>query len=177
MCVYSADDIQSYQMIDFYMDKILLLKLLGQYPSALPQAGFIVLAFTPLGIKKVHMLMDMSVKMWQLAYRKENLHNLYSTHNPAPPCSDEQAPIPAPDAETRKKIVAIFHDESIFHINESQTWAWGNEDRPYIQPKTKGAGIMVSDFIEQHGGYLRLSDQQHDLAKMNDSNFPKLPEF
>ena len=133
------------------------------------------LGFRPLGHKK-GAYVDGHEREDVVAYRKDYLkvmHDLYSTHNPAPPCSDQQAPIPAPDAETRKKIVVIFHDESIFHINEGQTWAWGTEDRPYIQPKTKGAGVMVSDFIEQHGGYLRLSDQEHDLAKMNDSNFPK----
>ena len=111
-----------------------------------------------------------------MAYRKEYLkvmHDLYSTHNPPPPCSDERATTPPADAETRKRLVVIYHDESIFHINEGQTWAWGTQDRPFIQPKTKGAGIMVSDFIEQYGGFLQLDEQEHALAKMHDSNFPK----
>ena len=67
----------------------------------------------------------------------------------------------------------IYHDESIFNTNEGQTWFWGTGDEPYIQPKTKGAGIMVSDFIDQHSGFLRLTDEQHNLACASDANFPK----
>lgn len=32
---------------------------------------------------------------------------------------------------------------------------------------------MVSDFVEQHGGFLQLDDHELSLAKQNDSNFPK----
>ena len=32
---------------------------------------------------------------------------------------------------------------------------------------------MVSDFIEQHGGFLRLDEQEHAVAKTSDPNFPK----
>lgn len=35
---------------------------------------------------------------------------------PPPPCSDEKAATPPPDAETRKTIVSIFHDESISSV-------------------------------------------------------------
>ena len=41
---------------------------------------------------------------------------------------------------------------------------WAGEDVPIIQPKTKGSGIMVSDFVAVHSGFLRLSDTEHDLA-------------
>ena len=33
-----------------------------------------------------------------------------------------------------------------------------------IQPKTKGAGIMVSDFITQQDGYQALSSEECELA-------------
>ena len=59
----------------------------------------------------------------------------------------------------------IYHDESIFNTNEGQTWMWGEEDRPAILPKTKGSGIMVSDFVEEHGGYLILTDEEFEDAK------------
>ena len=49
----------------------------------------------------------------------------------------------------------IYHDESIFNTNEGQTWMWGEEERPAILPKTKGSGIMVSDFVEEHNGFFK----------------------
>ena len=63
-----------------------------------------------------------------------------------------------------KKMI-IYHDESICNTNEGQTWMWGEEDRPAILPKTKGSGIMVSDFLEEHGGYLQLTDGEFEEAK------------
>ena len=73
--------------------------------------------------------------------------DLKSSHKPPPPCSDEMAPIPSPDAEFQKQLVLIYHDESIFNTNEGQTWLWAMEGTPIIQPKTKGSGIMVSDLL------------------------------
>ena len=51
---------------------------------------------------------------------------------------------PPPDAETRKTLVSIFHDESIFNRNEGQTWMGAAKGQPIIQPKTRSSGIMVS---------------------------------
>lgn len=113
------------------------------------------------------------VVAYRVKYLKE-LDNLRSSHLPPPPCSDERAATPPPDAETRKKLVLIYHDESIFNVNNGQTWVWGSEDQPFIKPKTKGAGIMVSDFIDQHNGFLRLTDEEHAQAVHSlDSSFPK----
>ena len=66
----------------------------------------------------------------------------------------------------------IYHDESIFCTNETQKWMWGTEDKPVILPKTKGSGIMVSDFVEEYGGFLRLSDMELALARKSDPEFP-----
>ena len=52
-------------------------------------------------------------------------------------------PVPPADAEERNKLILIYHDECIFSTNEGQLWAWATEDDNVIQPKTKGAGIMV----------------------------------
>ena len=46
-------------------------------------------------------------------------------------------------------------------------------DEPFIQPKTKGGGIMVSDFIDQHSGFHPLTDEEHCLACVSDAHFPK----
>ena len=105
-------------------------------------------------------------------YLKE-LSELQATHLPPPPSSDERAATPPPDAETRKTLVSIFHDESIFNTNEGQTWMWVTEDQPILQSKTKGSGIMVRDFIDEHNGYLKLSDAEQSAAKRRDPHFPK----
>ena len=64
----------------------------------------------------------------------------------------------------------IYHDESIYNSNEGQTWMWGEEERPALLPKTEGSGLMVSDFIDEHDGFLRLSEQQHQQAKAVNPN-------
>ena len=50
---------------------------------------------------------------------------------------------------------------------------WAAEGQPIIQPKTRDSEIMVSDFIDEHSGYLRLSDEEHSLAKASGPKFPK----
>ena len=90
----------------------------------------------------------------------KTLHNLRSAHKPPPQCSDEPPHVRQEEDEEKKELVVIYHDESIFNTNEGQKWMWGEEERPAILPKTKGSGIMVSDFVEEHGGYLRLTDEE-----------------
>ena len=103
----------------------------------------------------------------------QQIRHLKDTHLPPPPCSDERAGTPPADAENRKKLVLIYHDESIFNINEGQPWMWATEDTPIIQPKTKGSGVMVSDFVDQHRGFLQLSDEEHANISAEETDFPK----
>ena len=63
-----------------------------------------------------------------------------------------------------KKFVMIYHDEFIFNANEAQTWMWGTVDKPAFLPKTRGSGIMAGDFIEEHSGYLCLSQEELERA-------------
>jgi hypothetical protein len=79
---------------------------------------------------------------------------LRESHQPLPTCSDEPPRIRS-ESDERKELVVVYHDESIYNSNEGQTW----------MAKTKGSGLMVSDFIEEHDGYLSLSDQQLEQAK------------
>ena len=37
---------------------------------------------------------------------------------------------------------------------------WGESERLAILPKTKGSGIMVSDFVEEHREFLQLSSAE-----------------
>ncbi len=122
-----------------------------------------------------------------VSYRKEFLKealNLQQSHQPPPPpCSDKPDPPPLPGPSTAselsapperhdKKLVMIYHDESIFCTNEGQTWIWGTEDKPAILPKTKGSGIMVSDFVDEHNGFLRMSPEELAVARASDPAFP-----
>ena len=61
----------------------------------------------------------------------------------------------------------IYHDESIFCTNEAQTWMWGEADKPAILPKTKGSGIMVSDFVEEHEGFLKMDENELEEVRSN----------
>ena len=110
-----------------------------------------------------------------VVYRREflqQLKQLKDTHRPPPPCSDERAATPSPDAESMKRLVLIYHDESIFNSNEGQLWMWAAEDMVVLRPKSKGSGIMVSDFIDQHSGFLRLNEEEQALAQSSDPEFP-----
>ena len=49
--------------------------------------------------------------------------------------------------------------------NEDQTTQWGMKGEKMLKPKSKGSGIMVSDIIDEHNGFLALSDEEHDRAK------------
>jgi len=97
-------------------------------------------------------------------YRKlylRKLEILESTHAPPPPVSDE----PAPERSDRRNLVLIFHDEAAYHSNDDQKWMWAEKRKQPIRPKGQGRGIMVSDFIEGHGRYLRLSNEEYEAAK------------
>lgn len=64
-----------------------------------------------------------------------------------------------------KQQVLIYHDEIIFNTNDSQLWMWAAEGMVVLRPKTRGSGIMVSDFIDQHSGFLQLSEVEQAHAK------------
>ena len=42
-----------------------------------------------------------------------------------------------------------------------------------MKPKSKGAGIMVSDFIDEHNGFLALTDDEYETAQASDPNIRK----
>ena len=65
---------------------------------------------------------------------------------------------------TKRKLVLIYHDESTFHSNDGESWVWAEAGKQPIHPKGQGRGIMVSDFIDEHNGFLKLSDEQFEEA-------------
>ena len=44
------------------------------------------------------------------------------------------------------------------------------KEEKMMKKKSKGAGIMVSDFIDEHDGFLALSDEEYQAAKVTNSN-------
>ena len=41
----------------------------------------------------------------------------------------------------------------------------GEKGTTVMRPKSRGSGIMVSDFIEENNGYLALTQAEYDEAK------------
>ena len=84
----------------------------------------------------------------------------------------------APTAEARNVLpddlvcpsptVLDFHDETTFQANDDQPTFWGTKGTHIMRPKSKGAGIIVSDFIDERHGYLALSQEEYDHAKVKD---------
>ena len=70
-----------------------------------------------------------------------------------------------PILERREKTVVFFHDETTFQSNEDQSSQWGVKGTKIMRPKSRGAGIMISDFIDEHNGFLSLTDEQYERAK------------
>ena len=47
----------------------------------------------------------------------------------------------------RRPIIMITHDESSFSANDDRRKVWTLDGHGILRPKTKGKGIMVSDFL------------------------------
>ena len=125
------------------------------------------LGFSPSSTKKGvyidgHERQDV-VDYWKLFLKKMEI--LETTHAQPPQASDEARLITESDS-SKKHLVMIYHDESIFHSNEDQGWAWAEKWGQQIKPKGKGRGIMISDFIEEYNGYLRFDDTEYETAKL-----------
>ena len=75
-----------------------------------------------------------------------------------------------PSEEILSKTVIFFHDESTFQSNEDQPTLWAMKDTKVLKPKSRGAGIMVSDFIDERNGYLQLTEEEYQKALENDPN-------
>ena len=54
--------------------------------------------------------------------------------------------------EQAEKNIVFFHDESTFQANDDETWIWGERGQHVLKPKSRGSGIMVSDFIDERNG-------------------------
>ena len=70
------------------------------------------------------------------------------------------ADLETPPANQIEKTIVIFHDESTFQSCDYERTQWGSKDDHMLVPKSRGAGIMVSDFITEKDGYLKLTDSE-----------------
>ena len=61
--------------------------------------------------------------------------------------------------------MVFFHDETIFQSNEDQSTQWGLKGTKMMKPKSRGSGIMVSDFVDDHNGFLVLTKEEYEVAK------------
>jgi hypothetical protein len=98
---------------------------------------------------------------------------LHFTNAPTEDAMRALPDVDAPTNERRLKTVVLFHDESTFMANEDQPTQWGMKGEKMMKPKSKGAGIMVSDFIDEHNGFLALSDDEHEAAKASKPHIRK----
>ena len=100
------------------------------------------------------------------------LHAIESLHLHLPPplpfvvLQSEQQPVQIGNTSASKKVVTIYHDESTFQSNDDQRVIWSQPDQYLIKPKFRRSGKMVSDFIKEYGGYLRLSPEEFARAKL-----------
>ena len=78
-----------------------------------------------------------------------------------------------PPDKVVNKTVLIFHDESTFQANDEENWMWGEHGQCVLKPKSRGSGIMVSDFIDEHNGYLRLTDEEFSQSNNKVDGFKK----
>ena len=90
------------------------------------------------------------------------------------PTDDAKKALPpdltCPPTDVLDKTVVFFRDESTFQSNEDQPIYWGTKDTHIMKPKSRGAGIMVSDFIDERSGYLALTQQEYNCAKLTHPN-------
>ena len=127
------------------------------------------LGFNPSSTKK-GLYIDGHERKDVVDYRKlylRKLEVLESTHAPPPPVSDEPE---TNVSSSLKRLVLLYHDESTFHSNDDQGWVWAEKWSQQIKPKGQGRGLMVSDFIDEHNGYLKLSDAEYDEARSSHPN-------
>ena len=75
--------------------------------------------------------------------------------------------LPGPTGDVDKTVV-IFHDETTFQANDDQPILWAEKGTNVMRPKSKGSGIMLSDFIDEKNGFLVLTQEEYDRVKLID---------
>jgi hypothetical protein len=59
-----------------------------------------------------------------------------------------------------KRRHLVTHDESTFNANDGSSFSWKKEGSEWLKPKSRGKGIMVSDFLCAAAGRLSYFDEE-----------------
>ena len=68
-----------------------------------------------------------------------------------------------------EKRTSLYFMTKQLSANDDEGLQWGKPDTQIIRPKSRGSGIMVSDFITDKDGYLCLTEEEYTfnwLVKM-----------
>lgn len=104
----------------------------------------------------------------------QKLKYIEATHKPPPTCTDKIPSWNAGDEGKERRVVFIYHDETTFSANDATSLGWHDpEGSRQLRPKSKGRGIMISDFVEEYGGYLQLTDDELKRAREVDPAFQR----
>jgi hypothetical protein len=57
-----------------------------------------------------------------------------------------------------KRRILVTHDESTFNANDSTSYSWKKAGTEWLKPKSKGKGIMISEFLCAAHGRLHYLD-------------------
>ena len=68
--------------------------------------------------------------------------------------------------ENEAPLVLVFQDEAAFHGNDDCPWEWCEEWRMKLRPKSRGALLMVSEFLSELGGRLVCSKVEAERYAM-----------
>ena len=104
----------------------------------------------------------------------EKLRYLETSHVPPPTCDDRIPSWNAGDKRKAKRVILIYPDETTFARNDALSMGWHDpEGSRQLRPKSKGRAIMIRNFVEEYGGFLRLSDDKFERAQEMDPAFPR----
>ena len=83
------------------------------------------------------------------------LNALVSTHQPPPlPEDNLQRLCSIGNPSAQRKLALMFYDETVFNANRTITLdrEWTHE----VETEGPGHGIMISNFTDEHDGFLKL---------------------
>ncbi|CAB4417188.1 unnamed protein product [Rhizophagus irregularis] len=95
-------------------------------------------------------------------YRKLFLDKIYSYERYMAKYEGETMErIPPMLESNNKEIILVTHDECIFYSNDGKRGVWTKTGELPLRKKGNGRSIMVSEFLSEECGRLKLNAQQH----------------
>src|SRR3954447_22399215 len=97
-----------------------------------------------------------------IKYRKSFLDEIYSYEKFMAKYEGENMErIPPTLGPNDKEIILVTHDESVFYSNNGKRGVWAKSGELPLRKKGNGRSIMISEFLTEEYGRLKLSSQQH----------------